>query len=188
MKSRPEPIAALVRNQRALTACLTLLASVMPAWSHAQTPAVPAAAIPAVKVSAAKAAYKHGEVMIITVEIPAAGYLRLYGVDETGGTALLFPNKWHTDDRVKAGRLVLPGEKAEYDFLLTLADGQARTQERLHAVFSPHPFEDSGRIRFTEAVFEPLGKLSSEQRNLRGVKAKARTGVSTAEFPYIITR
>ncbi len=155
--------------------------------TQAQESAKPAAT-PAVTVTAAKASYTHGEVMIITVTLPADGYLRLYGVDEKGGTALLFPNKWRTDDKVKAGQLVLPGEGAAYDFLLTLAEGQARTQERLHAVFSPEPFNDSGSIRFTEASFESLGQLSTAQRNLRGLKAKARTGVSTAEFPYLITR
>jgi hypothetical protein len=155
--------------------------------TQAQDAAKPVAT-PAVTVTAPKASYTHGEVMTITVTLPADGYLRLYGVDEKGGTALLFPNKWRTDDKVKAGKLVLPDEGATYDFLLTLADGQARTQERLHAVFSPEPFNDSGGIRFTEASFESLGQLTAEQRSVRGLKARARTGVSTAEFPYLITR
>jgi hypothetical protein len=156
------------------------------------TPAVstPAVEKSALQVSSDKRVYAHGDVMKVTIEVPADGFLRLYGVSADGTTAMLFPNKWAKDDKVSKGRLVLPAEDAPYDFMLTLDEGQTKVTESVHAVFSPQPFTDSGAgtIRFGSSQFEALGVTTAAQRSTRGLKPTARTTAAAVETKYELKR
>lgn len=149
-----------------------------------------APAKPALRITADKSSYKHGEVMKVTVEIPHEGFLRIYGVSTNGSTVLLFPNKWSQGDKVAKGTLVLPATDAAYDFMLTLDEGQTRVSESLHAVFSTTPFTDSGsgKISFGESKFEGLGVTNSEQRSTRGLTPTARATATSVEAKYELNR
>ncbi|MBU2551053.1 MAG: caspase family protein [Proteobacteria bacterium] len=64
-----------------------------------------------VKVSASQPRYQVGDQIVFTCRAPKAGYLNVLNVDpESNEAAVLFPNRFHPDNRVEAGAaIVIPG-------------------------------------------------------------------------------
>lgn len=59
--------------------------------------------------AAGKNAYVIGEEIELQIDVPADGYLNLITVDAADQTTVLFPNRYQTENQVKAGKLVIPG-------------------------------------------------------------------------------
>lgn len=58
--------------------------------------------------TAGKDSYAIGEEIELLIDVPADGYLNLITVDAADQTTVLFPNRYQADNKVKAGKLVIP--------------------------------------------------------------------------------
>jgi len=141
------------------------------------------------KISSDKAAYTHGDVMKITIETPADGFVIVYGVNSDGSTVILLPNPWQEDNSVKAGANVFPAQGARYHFPLTLDKGQTQVTESVHAVFSPQQFEKGALEGIHGASnFAQIGITTSVQRSTRGLVPTAKKQSADAELKYELTK
>lgn len=61
-----------------------------------------------------KTNYAFGEPVEITIEIPFEGYLNVITVDSIDGSSVLFPNRFHEDNKVAPGRFAIPTEKMNF--------------------------------------------------------------------------
>ncbi len=84
-----------------------------------------------VKVTPHKTAFHVGEQLVIDVDVAADGYLNVLDVGAGDGTAVvLYPNKYHPDNAVKAGqKLTIPPAGAAYSLPAGLPAGQGEQQQ-----------------------------------------------------------
>jgi metacaspase-1 len=66
-------------------------------------------------VSAARSSYQLGDAMVVTTNIPKSGYLNILTVDSDDKATVLFPNKYHSDNYVNAGKFRLPTNKMDFN-------------------------------------------------------------------------
>lgn len=66
-------------------------------------------------VSANRAQLRLGDVVNFSINIPADGYLNVISVDAKDQATVLYPNAFHRDNHVSAGRLSLPTAKMNFD-------------------------------------------------------------------------
>jgi hypothetical protein len=59
--------------------------------------------------------YGLGELLVITVEVPQGGYLNVINVGPDDNATVLFPNKYHDDNKVAAGPVKIPTEQMRFD-------------------------------------------------------------------------
>ena len=50
----------------------------------------------------------------ISIDVPAEGYLNVVTVDSQDNTVVLFPNRYHKDNRVQAGKLAIPTSRMNF--------------------------------------------------------------------------
>lgn len=55
-----------------------------------------------------KSTYRLGEAVAIELEVPVAGYLNVVTVDSRDEAVVLFPNQYHSDNKVEAGSFRIP--------------------------------------------------------------------------------
>lgn len=67
-------------------------------------------------VQANKAALRDGESLVLTVELPNAGYLNIVSLNPQGVPTVLFPNQVHQDNKVEPGRFTLPTAQMNFEF------------------------------------------------------------------------
>jgi hypothetical protein len=60
--------------------------------------------------------YQPGDTITVRVNIPAAGYLNVIGIDSEDSMVLLYPNKFNPNNKVEEGWLELPG-KLDFDWV-----------------------------------------------------------------------
>jgi len=107
-----------------------------------------------VSVTADKRSYRPEEKMVATVISETAGYLRLYYIDKSGDTALIFPNHYQRDNKIAAGqRVEVGGQAAAFIFRMKAPTGT----EMLLAAVSPTQFEDAEALDFSKE--KPLMNL-----------------------------
>lgn len=73
-----------------------------------------------------KPALREGEVLVITVNLPHAGYLNVISINPEGESTVLFPNRYQADNKVAAGKFTLPNEKMQFDIAATAPFGESR--------------------------------------------------------------
>jgi hypothetical protein len=56
-----------------------------------------------------------GDALVITVDVLRTGYLNVVNVGPKDEPTVLFPNKYHDDNRVRAGRIVIPTERMDFN-------------------------------------------------------------------------
>jgi lysozyme len=61
-----------------------------------------------------KTELREGEPIVITVQLPQAGYLNVVAIGPDGVPTVLFPNRFVRDNRVRSGAFVIPPDGAAY--------------------------------------------------------------------------
>ncbi len=71
--------------------------------------------------------YRLDDEVVFTIDIPHAGYLNVVNVGPQDTATVLFPNKFHRDNRVSAGTLTLPTDQMPFYFPAMEPAGQTLT-------------------------------------------------------------
>lgn len=116
-------------------------------------------------------AYRAGEYLTAFVTVTRDAWVRLYHIDSSGNTQLIWPNRFTTGDgRIKAGTAIgIPGPGDPFAFLM----GAPWGTEYIKAVASSTPFAD-GPEAFTD--------LGTESQDIirRGLSLAPRPGAEKA--------
>lgn len=117
-------------------------------------------------VTATESTYRLGQHIQLTVDIPTDGYLNIVNVGATDAAVVLYPNKYHRNNQVSAGRLTLPTEEMDFDLTAVEPRGESITV----AFLSKKPinvYEDTvkgrdrdGRVVATLAALSAKGGAS----------------------------
>ncbi len=99
-----------------------------------------------------KLVYYDGEYIQVFVEADQDCYLKLYNVRADNQIYLVFPNEWNQNNFVRAGTSIIPGQRDNFEFLVTAPFGT----ERLIAAVSPHQFDDVQAINWYGKGFPKL--------------------------------
>ena len=78
-------------------------------------------------IRASQTGYRLGEEVVFTIDIPRAGHLNVVNVGPQDDATVLFPNKYHGDNRVTAGTLTLPTDQMPFYFPATEPAGDTLT-------------------------------------------------------------
>lgn len=175
-----------------------LLAKEPPAGSILAKPAEPQAPVPlpdagslvgdvGIALTTDKTEYKEGERMTVTMSLAKDAYLRLYYTDGEQRSFLIFPNKFHPSDEVKAGeKITLPAPGSAFAFEMTYpADrGTAAVSEVLTAVASTTPFNDTRSLAWEGINFIECTGQSYHEMVTRGIdiKPELQPGRATAIY------
>lgn len=101
--------------------------------------------------------YEEGDLMTVTVESSKPGYLYLLYKDASGSVALLFPNRFHTDNHIAASKkVVVPSSSMSFDLQTMAPFGK----EKLQAIVSLNPIN-------TQALSNSGGSLPFQMLNSR---------------------
>ncbi|HMW30122.1 caspase family protein [Plasticicumulans sp.] len=68
-----------------------------------------------VQVQIGRRAYAIGESVEIAVDAPSGGFLNVVSIDAHDQATVLFPNRYESNNRVEAGRIVLPTTRLPFD-------------------------------------------------------------------------
>lgn len=125
-----------------------------------------------------KSAYVIGEALTLTVDVPRAGYLNVVSIDARDGATVLFPNRHEANNRVGAGRVVLPTPQLPFDLRASRPDGP----NLLVAILTDKPVDlyRQGEVArdakgVPTAMFGALGLWT-----LRGFEVVGRPGAEAA--------
>jgi hypothetical protein len=137
-----------------------------------------------------KAEYVAGDRMAVTLKLDKDAHLRLYYTDGEQKSFLIFPNKFHPDDLVKAGEEIkLPDAGAGFAFEMTYPTdrGTAPVSEVLTAVASTKPFSDTRSLQWGAFNFIECTGQSYHEMVTRGIDIKAETKPGRATSIYRVS-
>jgi hypothetical protein len=120
-----------------------------------------------------KTDYAAGEKMTVTVRLQKDAHLRLYYTDGEQKSFLIFPNRFHPTDEVKANEEVkVPGPAANFAFEMTFPAGRGGVQvaEVLTAIASTQPFTDTRGMHWDEGNFLELTGPHYHEVITRGIR------------------
>ena len=177
---------------------LDLLAAEVPAGSPLAQPPVPLPPVPVpdagslvgdvgITLATDKKDYLAGEAMAVTLTLSKDAHLRLYYTDAEQRSFLIFPNKFHPDDFVKAGeKITLPAAGAAFAFEMTypVDRGHEPVSEVLTAVASAKPFEDTRSLQWQAANFIECTGQNYQEMVTRGIAVKEQPQVGRATAIY----
>lgn len=83
-----------------------------PQWNQAVAIVGKLAPVP---VRIGRSAYSIGESVEIAVDAPTGGYLNVVSIDARDQSTVLFPNRYESNNRIDAGRIVLPTTRLPFD-------------------------------------------------------------------------
>jgi lysozyme len=78
------------------------------------------------KVSASKSTLRDGEPLVLTIEVPRAGYLNVVSVNPAGEPTVLFPNQSQPENHVEAGRFTFPTAQMTFEIRASAPYGESR--------------------------------------------------------------
>jgi hypothetical protein len=120
------------------------------------------------------ASYQEGEPVFVYLRVNQDCHVRLFYVDAAGQTVQIFPNTYHTDDRLRAQQeIVIPSEGYGFRFVVTSPFGV----ERVVAVVSEAPIPELAGQRLG-------GGRKLMAASVRGIVEAARalrTGIASSE-------
>lgn len=134
-----------------------------------------------------KADYVVGERMTVTLKLAKDAHLRLYYTDGEQKSFLIFPNKFHPSDEVKAGEEIkLPSAGAGFAFEMTHPQdrGPAPVSEVLTAVASTTGFSDTRSLQWGAFNFIECTGQRYHEMVTRGIDIKAELKPGRATTIY----
>jgi len=137
-----------------------------------------------------KSDYTAGERMTVTLKLDKDAHIRLYYTDGEQKSFLIFPNKFHPDDFVKAGEEIkLPGAGAGFAFEMTYPTdrGTSAVSEVLTAVASTKPFSDTRSLQWGAFNFIECTGQSYHEMVTRGIDIKAELQPGRATSIYRVS-
>ncbi len=66
-----------------------------------------------------RSSLRDGELLVVTVDVPSDGYLNVLSVGPDDVPSVLFPNQYHSDNRVAAGVFSVPTQQMKFDLKAT---------------------------------------------------------------------
>jgi hypothetical protein len=107
-----------------------------------------------VGISAQKRVYRVGDTLQVTFDVPSDGYVNVLNVGEGESEAVvLYPNKYHSDNRVSAGRITVPG--AADPFTLPAASAQRTLIVVVHTKSRLNGYETGAGEGFLKMLSAP---------------------------------
>ena len=76
------------------------------------------------RASSPRSTYRVGERLTMTFDVPVGGYLNVVNVDANDSAMVLFPNKFHSDNRVARGPVTIPTPRMRFDIEVKDPRGQ----------------------------------------------------------------
>ncbi|MCC2869426.1 MAG: DUF4384 domain-containing protein [Candidatus Accumulibacter phosphatis] len=121
-----------------------------------------------------KTFHREGEVVLVTVDIPRAGYLNVLSVGSDDVPVVLFPNRHHPDNRVSAGSLTIPNAQMKFDLQATPPYGATLVAAFLSREALDFYQNGDGERDGEGAMQAPFARLSVASRNqLRQLAGKS---------------
>ena len=128
-------------------------------------------------VNANQDVFKVGDFLQLTIDVPGDGYLNVLSIDPADQAMVLFPNRFDTDNQVKAGTVAFPTDTMGFDLPASEPIGETL----IVAVFTEHPvnafdlrLSDYDRTGDPIDVFAPASSLATRAFE---VVARERRGI-----------
>lgn len=86
-----------------------------------------AAQMPSMPFTAPSASLRVGDKIALTLDLPRSGYLNVVNVNPNDDALVLFPNAFHRNNEVSAGRFVIPTEAMNFDLVARPPLGESVT-------------------------------------------------------------
>ena len=131
--------------------------------------------------------YRVGDELVLTIDIPHAGYLNVVNVGSQDNATVLFPNKHHRDNYVQEGRLRIP--TPEMRFRLQAAEPIGRSLNVAFLTEKPIDlYEDGVGGRDKDGRYEVLMNALSAKamKSLKSVTVKPTSGYRAAGGKVIV--
>lgn len=114
------------------------------------------------------ASYKQGEKIIINFRTNADGYITIYDIDTRGQVSVIFPNRQHPGNFVRANRTYsFPDRNYSYDLVVEGPEGI----EYVDAVFSQDPYYQWEYNRGEPRWLYDWGLKGRQERDIRGLSS-----------------
>lgn len=141
------------------------------------------------KLSTEKPVYKVGEPITFSVQSEQEGNLTLIDIGSSGKVHIIFPNKYNTDNRIKAGiayRIPTPEKVTPITYKVVSPPGP----NTIKAICTLRPVKMFSRdLKFDDQVFPAVGSKDEILKEIKDVLETAGTGSFTeAEVTIQITQ
>jgi len=147
-------------------------ASTQSLWQETQSAAVLAGGL---TVSLNHDTLHDGEALVISVNVPARGYLNVVSIGPDGEATVLFTNKFNRDNLVPSGPLVIPTQEMQFDLQATAPFGPTLvaaflSQEKLDFA----ALDGAAGLEDTFAHLSPAARGRLSDLNTRSLTVVAR--------------
>ena len=114
---------------------------------------------------------REGSTLVVTIDLPRAGYLNVVSIDASGAPTVLFPNKVQADARVEAGRFTLPTPAMGFEIRAAAPFGRTTvsaflTEAPMNLFTDDGVRNVAGAAASAAAVIDTVARLSAIGRNL----------------------
>lgn len=118
-----------------------------------------------------RSALRDGDTLVITIELPRAGYLNVLSIDASGVPTVLYPNKVQPDAKVDTGRFTLPTAAMGFELQAAAPFGRTTvsaflTQEPMNLYTDDGVRNVAGAAASAAAASGTFSQLSAIGRNL----------------------
>lgn len=118
-----------------------------------------------------RSALREGDALVITIDLPRAGYLNVVSIDASGVPTVLFPNKVQPEAQVDPGRFTLPTAAMGFKFQAAAPFGRTvvsafLTQEAMNLFTDDGVRNVAGAAASAAAAIDTFSRLSAIGRNL----------------------
>ncbi len=126
---------------------------------------------------------RDGELLVVTVDVPSAGYLNVVSIGPDDVPTVLFPNQHHGDNRVAAGAFSIPTQPMKFDLKATKPYGPTLVA----AFLSKEPLDfyqsGAGERDVQGRMHEQFARLSASSRSQLEKLATKSFAVAAREAP-----
>ena len=131
--------------------------------------------------------YRVGDELVLTIDVPRAGYLNVVNVGSQDNSTVLFPNKYHRDNYVQEGELRIPTPEMQF----RLQAGEPIGPSLNVAFLTEKPidlYEDGVGGRDKDGRYEVLMNALSAKamKSLKSVTVKPTSGYRAAGGKVIV--
>jgi len=137
------------------------------------------------KVSATPNVLREGDALMLSIEVPRAGYLNVVSINPAGEPTVLFPNQVQSDNRVEAGRFLFPSAAMGFEIRAAAPHGESH----IAAFLSGEPLNlylnGDGARNATGALLDRFARLSAAGRDLINLFTVRKLQEPTASPPIV---